>query len=1229
MDGSKNIDLGTFTWDYSKLESQILENKRQLEGYNIVLQMNKKALKDQSDEIKKLATSVAAEKELQKALTTELKKGTISQSDYNKEMERSNAMIKQSEDAVRAIASEQTQFIKTINDTEASVKELRKENFELNKLWEAGRTEIVGNEGAYRELNKELNAAKTEAKNLGAELILLKRAGRENTDEYKDLEKEWQRVSERANELNDDFKKVDEAVGDNQRNVGDYKKAITGAFAEITEGAMQMASGDVLGGFESINNGFTSLRESSANLKKELLSNPYTALLVGIAAVGAGVAAGVKEIFDYNKEITANIVLTNNLFNNLGDKSQEYLDSVRNNISGISSTFGLEFKTIANSVDKLLDTGAVKTEFEALQVIKDGLLAAPDKEEFISKLESAAEKSKLTGLNIQEIINLNKALEDSPVEPDAVYGALDKATKNLTEQSDKTVKGLSDALGAPFADELLKKIDTGKITVTEALVEISKQSDKANLSVSQQANLAATLFGKAAVSAGGLENVLNLVTKAYEGENVALTPLQQATKDLTEANIELATAKDNALKSDSVIVFQKNLEVFWAKTQTIWYNFVDGLIDVVKWLDDVTGYSDTMVAMWNTFSEYASVAWQTIQDLVNVFGDLYDSLGLNSSGTDGFVKSVLSVFNPLTLFKKTLELITVGLKSFSAFLETNRVNITAFAITVKSLFSQIAGAVKGFDLTKPIESLQKFKDISISDTFNKAKKEATSIVAKNSIGSPQKAAAPSETEVKVPGPAAPPKEDPAKVKAAEKAAKEAEKRQQEEAKRALEIEKEKSDNLIAVAKNELAEYIRLNADKYKDDKRLTQEKLKDQLAYFDEVKRQQLAANELERKSKELSIQQKIGEIEAKKTLNANDLAEITNLKNSIDTLNQEYKNKELEIEQQTADKKKEINTKYETDVLEQRKLASAIAFQQKLVDLESQGNNEFAVRQLQLDNETQLELDKFLEKNELLRQTDQENYDINAEIEAQRKDIETQLQATDDENEKLRLTNQLGQLNLIESTNAEKSKEISKAVDDYKVQSRSQALSGLADLFGRESALGKVFAAGQIINDTVTNASKAFTQASVFASNPLTAALAPNAYIQGGIIIATGAAQLAKLVAPKKGFATGGYTGDGGKYEPAGIVHRGEVVWSQEDVAAVGGPSIANALRPTLKGYANGGIVASNIPSVQNIFGSNSANVTLDQQAVGQIADAIYAGAQSGLGDMADNRKIMDGASF
>ena len=46
------------------------------------------------------------------------------------------------------------------------------------------------------------------------------------------------------------------------------------------------------------------------------------------------------------------------------------------------------------------------------------------------------------------------------------------------------------------------------------------------------------------------------------------------------------------------------------------------------------------------------------------------------------------------------------------------------------------------------------------------------------------------------------------------------------------------------------------------------------------------------------------------------------------------------------------------------------------------------------------------------------------------------------------------------------------------------------------------------------------------------------------------------------KGFAVGGYTGSGGVHQPAGIVHRGEVVWSQGDIARAGGVAAVEAMR-------------------------------------------------------------------
>ncbi|WP_163046956.1 tape measure protein [Acinetobacter nosocomialis] len=78
---------------------------------------------------------------------------------------------------------------------------------------------------------------------------------------------------------------------------------------------------------------------------------------------------------------------------------------------------------------------------------------------------------------------------------------------------------------------------------------------------------------------------------------------------------------------------------------------------------------------------------------------------------------------------------------------------------------------------------------------------------------------------------------------------------------------------------------------------------------------------------------------------------------------------------------------------------------------------------------------------------------------------------------------------------------------------------------------------------------------------------------------IAQGASIIANIRAIKdQGFADGGYTGNGLKHTPAGIVHKGEVVWSQEDIKRWGGVSVVESMRQSKpSGYANGGYVSNN----------------------------------------------------
>ena len=88
------------------------------------------------------------------------------------------------------------------------------------------------------------------------------------------------------------------------------------------------------------------------------------------------------------------------------------------------------------------------------------------------------------------------------------------------------------------------------------------------------------------------------------------------------------------------------------------------------------------------------------------------------------------------------------------------------------------------------------------------------------------------------------------------------------------------------------------------------------------------------------------------------------------------------------------------------------------------------------------------------------------------------------------------------------------------------------------------------------------------------------------------------------QGFSSGGYTGHGGKYDPAGIVHKGEVVFSQDDIKRLGGVNAVESIRlGNIKPFFDGGIVGANSQSKIN---GAIANIESRDFAGGDIYSSI-----------------------
>jgi tape measure domain-containing protein len=176
---------------------------------------------------------------------------------------------------------------------------------------------------------------------------------------------------------------------------------------------------------------------------------------------------------------------------------------------------------------------------------------------------------------------------------------------------------------------------------------------------------------------------------------------------------------------------------------------------------------------------------------------------------------------------------------------------------------------------------------------------------------------------------------------------------------------------------------------------------------------------------------------------------------------------------------------------------------------------------------------------------------------------------------------------------------------DSYKVA----VVSTFSELSGQAADMvGKIAGEQSGAYKALFMAQKAFAVASIIMNAQIAAAKAPaELTVLGGIpvgaaLLATGYANAAMVAGMAlAGFSSGGYTGDGGKFEPKGVVHGGEFVLRKEVVQLPGMRDYLEGLNK--RGYATGGYVGTaampatptfSMPAIEEVSALTSKPVQL-----------------------------------
>lgn len=545
-------------------------------------------LKSTSDVKKEIDRLKEAQKELSNQGDTSSKQYVQNASDLKTLSSAYNSNIKAITESTQAQADQanQSKLVALALNTEAqSIKEARDQNALLNRLRNETNVSTAEGKAQLDALNKKLDENNAFVK--------------ENADAY-----------------------LKQKI-----NIGNYKDSIKEAFQEMNIfnggiGGFISRSQEAGGAGNLLSNSFGTIKDSIIGMTKSaiaFIATPIGATIAGIVAIGAG----VKQIFDFNK----GLIETNKELRALGVNASE-LSAVRDEISATAQTFDKDFKDIANKANSLSKAYGISMS-ESNKIIAEGLASGgAQNSEFLDSLGEYDVFFANAGFSAQEFANIINTGYDLGIYTDKLPDALKEADISLKENTKATRDALVNAFGATFSDEILSKVSSGQLTTKQAIEEITKASQTANLSQQQYAQLTADVFKGAGEDVGGAQKIFEALGKS-------------ATKELdasANASLRLVEANERLNKAQSDLFEIESFGDIWTSIKAV---SVDAFASMLEYMSDLKKDLQPLIDLIAISFTYA---WENLKF---AFTSAFDIIS-------GVIKSFASYFNGIIQFWKKL-----------------------------------------------------------------------------------------------------------------------------------------------------------------------------------------------------------------------------------------------------------------------------------------------------------------------------------------------------------------------------------------------------------------------------------------------------------------------------------------------------------------------------------------------------------------------------------------------
>lgn len=474
-------------------------------------------------------------------------------------------------------------------------------------------------EGSYNRLSAQYSLNKIYLNNMT-------KAERENTEEGRKL------VAQ-TKEIYEEMKRLQEATGKFQLNVGNYTEASDAIIAygdKLKETlGLNSAFGESLlalgrGGAES-KAVFTAIGDGAKALGKTLLgllSNPVFLAIAGIAAAGAA----FKWWYDYN----AGLVEATRLTQQFTGKSGDDLKAFRNEVQAVADSFNADFR------ETLIATNALSKQFgisanEALQLVKDGFLAGGDANgEFLDTLKEYPAYFKEAGISADQFVAIVTQTNKMGIFSDKGVDAIKEANLRLREMTTATAAAL-DGIGIS-SEQVQKDLQTGTKTTFDVIQDVSAKLAKLPDNAATVGAAIADIFGGPGEDAGlqYLRTLKDISTNMDEVKGKAGV-LAQLQEEQLQSQIELQNALSGLFDATggNFETLTTQAKVFVNQGLTA---IIKGVIDVVNYLIELYNESVLIRAIWNGIVAGFKTTFDTLGNLFGFFIDIVKATGTALKG---------------------------------------------------------------------------------------------------------------------------------------------------------------------------------------------------------------------------------------------------------------------------------------------------------------------------------------------------------------------------------------------------------------------------------------------------------------------------------------------------------------------------------------------------------------------------------------------------------------------